>query len=141
MRNNIDRLREAHAAWNDRQWDDYADLLAERMASHDIGASQVSGKPAHLEAEQCFCRLYPDARFHIAPYVSVFASGDGRRVASVVRLTATLRPFPARRVAGHEAAPLPPHIDVLVVSLCAWTSGAISEQYRSWPLPELHLPR
>lgn len=141
MRNNIDRLREAHAAWNARQWDDYGDLLAERMASHELGTLQVSGKSEHLEAEQRFCRLYPDARLHIAPYLSVFASGDGRRVASVVRLTGTLSASAARSVAVHEAASLLPHIDVMVVSLCAWTSGAISEQYRSWPLPELRLPR
>ncbi|MCD9026795.1 ester cyclase [Luteimonas sp. BDR2-5] len=128
MKSNIDRMREFDRAWNERRWGDVGNLLSEKLAAHVDWRGDTVGRDAYLEAERAFCDAYPDVRLHLEPYVSIFASADGRRTASIVRVTGTCRsagqPGGPPRTVGRP-------FDVRVSVVCAWTNGIVAEQYRS----------
>lgn len=128
MKSNIDRMRELDRAWNERRWGDVGNLLSEKLVAHVDWRGDTVGRDAYLEAERAFCDAHPDVRLHLEPYVSIFASADGRRTASIVRVTGTCRsalpPGGAGRIAARP-------FDVRAAVVCAWTNGVLAEQYRS----------
>lgn len=124
----LDCMRAIDAAWNERRWDDYADLLADDLVAHLSGEAIPHGKAEHVEKARHFCAAFPDAYVHSEPYLELFASYDGRMTCSVARITGTAvidLPLPdgaARLAAGRT-------FETTFTVICRWQHGRIVAQY------------
>lgn len=111
LRGTLLRLREVHAAWNERRWQDYAALLDPRLQAFSAGDGNPEDKRCHLERMQGFCEDFPDARRQVDPYLDLLVSHDGRRSATLLRIT------------GHTAGAQ--RLEAIGIFVFHWSAGRI----------------
>lgn len=129
IRTMLECMRAIDVAWNERRWPDYADLLSDDLVAYESGESNPHGKAVHVEKAKRFCEAFPDAVVHGHPYLSLFASHDGKRTCSVARVTGTARgdmKMPSNTV----VAPVHRRFDVNFTVICEWRDYRIVEQYK-----------
>ncbi|WP_028745904.1 nuclear transport factor 2 family protein [Rhizobium mesoamericanum] len=111
-RRNLDHMRAIDAAWNRRQWADYATHFEDGLIAWISGEAKPHGKAEHLLRAQQFCAAYPDARVD-EDYLDLFLSIDGQTTCSVALLKGT---------AGSQAFRTP------FAVICKWRDGRVVEQ-------------
>ncbi len=120
-------MRQIDRAWNERNWDNYANLLADELVVHANGEEAPHGKQEHIAKARSFCAAFPDSRVHVDPYLELFASHDGTTSCSVARITGTATgdltmPHGLTPAAVHHA------FDVTCTAIRRWHGSRIVEQ-------------
>ncbi|MBO9707161.1 MAG: ester cyclase [Caulobacter sp.] len=124
MRTVLHRLRALDEAWNARRWEDYAALLDDELEIWVGGETLAHDKAAHLERARSFCAAFPDSRRHVEAYLEQFASLDGLRSASVVRVTGSARG--ALKLPGALPVVSTSHsFDLCLGLICRWRDGRV----------------
>lgn len=129
VRSALDRVRVVDLAWNERRWKDYATLFAEELIAFSGGESMPSGKSDYLENARRFCDAFTDNLVHIDPYLSLFASHDGRHTCSIARVSGTAAgalELPGRKI----VATVKRRFEVTSTLVCTWKNGMIIEQHK-----------
>lgn len=113
MPSNLDRLRAIDSAWNDRDWDRYAALLAPGLRARMQGDEAPHGRTEHVTRAREFCTRIPDNHVVTDPYVAAFEDADRTCVVAVMtgRTPGTGEPF-----------------EVQFATVCRWQHGVIAEQ-------------
>jgi predicted ester cyclase len=88
-RRNLDSMKSADLAWNERRWNEYADLFDEDATVCVSGGTH--GKDWHVVRARTFCEAFPDAHVNMTPYLDLFISHDGSKTCSVAELTGTMK--------------------------------------------------
>jgi hypothetical protein len=91
-RRNLDSMRAIDAAWNRRQWGDYAAYFAEDLVAWITGDTGPHGKGEHVLKAQQFCASFPDCQVR-DDYLEFFLSLDGQITCTVALLSAEQREF------------------------------------------------
>ncbi|MBZ9988169.1 ester cyclase [Mesorhizobium sp. BH1-1-5] len=113
-RRNLESMRSIDAAWNRRQWADYAALLDDDLIAWMSGDVDPHDKAEHVLRAQRFCAMFPDCLVSES-YVDIFLSLDGKKTCSIARLTGSA-PSDGRS------------FDVSFAVICKWRDGRIVEQ-------------
>lgn len=129
MRRTLHRMRQIDRAWNDRNWDDYASLLADELIAYASGEHEPHGKQEHIARARNFCETFPDSRLHIDPYMELFAAHDGSFSCSVARITGTAS-GDLTMPDGLTLAPVHHSFDVTLTAVCRWKESRVVEQHR-----------
>jgi ketosteroid isomerase-like protein len=111
-RRNLDSMRAIDAAWNRRQWGDYAAYFAEDLVAWITGELGPHGKGEHVLKAQQFCAAFPDCQVR-DDYLEFFLSLDGQITCTVALLSGT-----------HGARA----INVPFSVICKWRDGRVAEQ-------------
>ncbi|SCY89867.1 ester cyclase [Rhizobium sp. NFACC06-2] len=113
-RRNLEYLRSIDAAWNRRQWDDYAALLDDDLVSWMSGDQEPHRKAEHVLRAQRFCAMFPDSHVE-EDYIDLILSLDGHKTCSVAVMTGTGPKGEAR-------------FRITFALICKWHNGRIVEQ-------------
>lgn len=114
---NLQRIHQVDAAWNQRDWELYGSLIADDFQGWMNGDSQPHDKAEHLHRGQTYCAAFPDNRIHYDPYLDAFASEDGQQTCTISTVSAG--PLDA---AEHRAT---------LIVVCHWRDGQIVRQRES----------
>lgn len=113
-RRNLEYLRFVDAAWNRRQWNDYAALLDDGLIAWMSGDVEPHGKSEHILRAQRFCAMYPDSQVE-EDYLELMLSLDGKKTCSVAVMTGS---------SAENATPF----RITFAVICNWRDGRIVEQ-------------
>ncbi len=96
VRGSLELIRSLDAAWNERRWDDVAAVLGDDMTAFSASRCLARSKDEYLYRSIEFCEAFPNATIHVKPYLTLFASHDGRFCCSVARVTGSQRKIRTR---------------------------------------------
>jgi ketosteroid isomerase-like protein len=111
---NIDRMHQIDAAWNGRDWDAYANLIAPDFQGWMNGDTTPHNKEEHIRRGQAYCVAMPSNQIASEPYLELFASADGSKTCSIATVTAT------------DSRGLTTRATLAVI--CHWRGGQIQRQ-------------
>lgn len=127
-RRNLDSMRAADLAWNERRWDDYASAFDEEAVIFSSGMDAPCVKAALVARAKAFCETFPDAHVNMTPYLDLFISHDGSKTCSVAALTGTMEGGILYGLQMIE--PNHRRFSVTLMAICKWRDGKILEQRR-----------
>jgi ketosteroid isomerase-like protein len=114
---NLQRIHQVDAAWNQRDWELYGSLIADDFQGWMNGDSQPHDKAEHLHRGQAYCAAFPGNRIHYDPYLDAFASEDGKRTCTISTVTASSSTAEDQRA--------------MLMVVCHWRDGQIVRQRES----------
>ncbi|MDE1992946.1 MAG: ester cyclase [Rhizobiaceae bacterium] len=124
-RRNLDTMRAADLAWNERRWDDYAALIDDELMIFASGEEMPHHKAWHINRAKAFCIAFPDARLDMAPYLDLFMSHDGSKTCSVATFSGTMHG--SLRRGNRLIAPNHRRFSITLMAICKWRNGKIVE--------------
>ncbi|MGI5438983.1 ester cyclase [Streptomyces shenzhenensis] len=126
MISNLTRMRAVDDAWNERDWAAYEGLLAPGLVAYAAGDAAPHGRAEHVDRARRFCSRFPENHLVTHPYIAAFGHGD--QTCTIARLHGRLT-RPLTLPTGAEVRASGQVFDVVLVTVCRWSAGAIAEQY------------